>query len=214
MAPKKEDHDLGRVKSHAEGWRVVVKLAGTLHCGPRRNVRSCAEDDLLAMRAVPRTEMAAHLAQLKTIAAQARSDAAADAASVPSAPIPSSPAASTRPQRAEPAFLPAAERTIADNVGGGVDAWGQGWTHSFALLEISAPLAQRPSVEESKIFKGPPCAAPAKRLRRERLHEADIDAQRNMHPVSVLQADLGADWPAELLWISFFFSPADPDYSC
>ena len=122
MAPKKEDHDLGRVKSHAEGWRVVVKLAGTKHYGPRRNVRSCADDDLVAMRAVPRTEMAAHLAQLKTIAAQARFDAAADAASVPSAPIHSSPAKAKRPQKAEPAFPPAAERTIADNVGGGVDA--------------------------------------------------------------------------------------------
>ena len=95
MAPKKEDHDLGRVKSHAEGWRVVVKLGGTFHYGPRRNVRSCADDDLVAMRAVPRTAMAAHLAQLKTIAAQARFDAAADAASVPSAPIPSSPTAPT-----------------------------------------------------------------------------------------------------------------------
>ena len=90
MAPKKKnDHELGTVEPHAEGWRVVVKLAGTLHCGPRRNVRSCADDDLVAMRAVPRTEMAAHLAQLKTIGAQARIDAAADAASLPAAPIPS-----------------------------------------------------------------------------------------------------------------------------
>ena len=82
MAPKqKANNELGTVVPCDEDWRVHVKLNGKYHYGPRREERGCADADLVAMRAVPRTEMAAVLAQLRTTAAQARSDAAADAGS-------------------------------------------------------------------------------------------------------------------------------------
>ena len=63
----------------SDAMRVRLKLAGTVHRGPLRNVRNSADADLVAMRALPRTEMPAFLAQLRTIATQERSNAARDA---------------------------------------------------------------------------------------------------------------------------------------
>ena len=53
-----------------------VKLAAREHHGPRRSARELADADLAAMRAAPRSEMVAFLAQVRTCAVQERSAAA------------------------------------------------------------------------------------------------------------------------------------------
>lgn len=53
-----------------------VKLAAREHHGPRRSARELADADLAAMRAAPRSEMVAFLAQVRTSAVLERSAAA------------------------------------------------------------------------------------------------------------------------------------------
>ena len=72
MAPKRKDADqLGSVRQRAPPklarrdvwhvWRVHVKLDGVTHGGPTRTSREEADEDMRAMRALPRSEMASFL---------------------------------------------------------------------------------------------------------------------------------------------------------
>ena len=58
MAPKhKPDDQLGNVYPYRGGWRVGLAIGCDSHKGPRRAMQERAEEDLRAMRALPRSAM-------------------------------------------------------------------------------------------------------------------------------------------------------------
>ena len=59
MAPRRKTADqLGSVLPHKNGWRVEVKIDGFTLKGRMRTSREEADEDLRAMRTLPRSEMA------------------------------------------------------------------------------------------------------------------------------------------------------------
>ena len=58
MAPKHKPNDqLGNVYPYYGGWRVNLAIGADRHKGPRRAMQERAEEDLRAMRALPRSAM-------------------------------------------------------------------------------------------------------------------------------------------------------------